>query len=250
MRLINKDCFDVFNEFPDKHFDCIIADLPYQVTKCKWDTMLPLEPLWEQYKRIIKDNGCIILFGQGIFSAKLILSNEKDYKYTIIYEKTTPTGHLNSKKMPLRSHEDILVFYKKQPTYNPQKTTGHVRKVSSANSRIKSIERASNRDKVYNNEDITKVPNYDSTERFPTSVWKIKTDKQKSKLHPTQKPLELLKRLILTYSNEGDYILDNVMGSGTTGVACKILNRNFTGIEKDTEMFDIAKNRIYTHENN
>ncbi len=146
--------------------------------------------------------------------------------------------------MPLRCHEDILIFYKKLPIYNPQKTKNHKRKVSSAISRGKSIARNNKKDKVYQNEIIEKVPNYDSTERYPLSILKFSTDKQKSTLHPTQKPVALMEYLIKTYTNENEMVLDFTMGSGTTGVACKNLNRNFIGIEKDEKYFNIAKRRI------
>lgn len=133
--LMHGNCLDKMNQIPDGSIDLILCDLPYGVTKNKWDSVIPFESLWQRYERIIKSNGAIVLFGQGLFSAKLMLSNEKLYRYSLVWEKTTPTGHLNAGKMPLRSHEDILVFYKSQPTYNPQKTFGHERKVSSAKQR-------------------------------------------------------------------------------------------------------------------
>lgn len=165
-----------------------------------------------------------------------MLSNEKWHRYNIIWEKTTPTGHLNAKKMPMRSHEDMLVFYDKLPTYNPQKTTGHVRKVSSAKHK-----RNSKKTTNYGEHDLT---SYDSTERYPKSVWKFATDKQKSALHPTQKPVALIKELINTFSNPGDLILDNCCGSGTTGVGCVETARNFICIDNDMEFFEISKERI------
>jgi len=165
-----------------------------------------------------------------------MLSNEKMHRYNIIWEKTTPTGHLNAKKMPLRSHEDMLVFYKKLPTYNPQKTTGHERKISTAHHK-----RDSKKTTNYGAHGLTA---YDSTERYPKSVWKFATDKQKTALHPTQKPLNLIKELILTFSNEGDLVLDNCVGSGTTIEACLQIKRNFIGIEKDPIIYETALNRI------
>lgn len=234
--VINDDCFNILHKLKDKSIHCILADLPYNVTKNHWDCILNLEQLWLQYERIIKDNGIIILFGQDKFSARLMLSNEKLHRYNIIWEKTTPTGHLNAKKMPMRSHEDILVFYKKLPTYNPQKTTGHQRKVSSAEHK-----RNSKKTTNYGEHGLT---SYDSTERYPKSVWKFATDKQKSKLHPTQKPLALIEELIKTYTNENDIVLDNVMGSGTTIIGCENLNRIGIGIEKNVTIFDDAYNRI------
>lgn len=237
IQLTNGDCLQEMLNIPDKSVDVILADLPYAQTRNSWDIMIPIESLWKEYKRIITDNGIIILFGQGIFSAKLILSNPRMYKYTLVWEKTTPTGHLNAKKMPLRSHEDILIFYNKLPTYNPQKTTGHVRKVSTA-----AHKRNCKETENYGKHGLT---SYDSTERYPKSVWKFATDKQKNALHSTQKPLKLIEELIKTYSNEGDMVLDNTMGSGTTGEACVNLNRNFIGIELDSTIFNVASNRIH-----
>jgi len=237
IQLINGDCLQEMQNIPDKSVNVILADLPYAQTKNSWDIMIPIESLWKEYKRIITDNGIIILFGQGIFSAKLIMSNPRMYKYNIIWEKTTPTGHLNAKKMPLRSHEDILIFYNKLPTYNPQKTTGHERKVSTA-----AHKRNCKETENYGKHGLT---SYDSTERYPKSVWKFATDKQKSALHSTQKPIKLIEEIIKTYSNEGDMVLDNTMGSGTTGEACVNLNRNFIGIELDSTIFNIASNRIH-----
>lgn len=236
LKLIKGNCLVEMLSISDKSVNVILADLPYEQTQNRWDKMIPLDLLWAQYKRVVKDNGIIILFGQGVFSAKLILSNEKMYRYTIIWEKTTPTGHLNAKRMPLRNHEDILVFYSKLPTYNPQKTTGHERKVSSS-----AHKRNCKETENYGKHELT---SYDSTERYPKSVWEFATDKQKSALHSTQKPLKLIEELIKTFSNEGDLVLDNAMGSGTTGVACFNLKRNFIGMELDPDIFQIAQNRI------
>lgn len=230
------DCLKLMKGIPDKGIDLILADLPYGVTKNKFDTIINPVLLWKQYERIIKDNGAILLFGQGIFSAKMILSNEKLYKYTLIWEKTHATGFLNAKRMPLRNHEDILVFYKKLPVYNPQKTVGHTRKVSTDHHKRNS--------KVAAHYGKYQLKSYDSTERYPKSVWKFKSDTQKTSLHPTQKPLELIKQLILTFSNPGDTVLDNVSGSGTTGIACIETNRKFILMENDPEMYEIGKKRI------
>lgn len=225
------------NDIPDGSVDCIITDLPFgQTARNKWDSVIPFEQLWKQYKRIIKDNGAIILFGNGMFTAELMMSNKKMWRYNIIWEKTQPTGFLNAKKMPLRNHEDICVFYKKPPTYNPQKTTGHVRKVSKAEHKV-SCKNTSD----YGEHGLT---TYDSTERYPKSVWKFAKDIQKSALHPTQKPVALIEELIKTYTNEGEMILDSCMGSGTTGIAALNLHRRFIGIEMDEKYFEISKNRI------
>lgn len=225
------------NDIPDKSIDCIITDPPYQQTsRNKWDVIIPFEPLWEQYKRIAKDNAAIILFANGMFTAELMLSNKQMWKYNLIWEKTQPTGFLNAKKMPLRCHEDICIFYKKLPTYNPQKTTGHVRKVSKAEHKVKCKNTTD-----YGEHGLT---TYDSIERYPRSVWKFAKDVQKSALHPTQKPIALLEELIKTYTNENDLVLDSCMGSGTCGIAAKKLGRKFIGIEKEPQYFEISKKRI------
>lgn len=235
-KLMFGDCLELMDYIYDESIDLILCDLPYGITKNKWDSVIDLQKLWQHYERIIKQNGAIILFGQDKFSAKLMLSNEKLHRYNLIWEKTTPTGHLNAKKMPMRSHEDILVFYKQLPTYNPQKTTGHERKVSTANHK-----RNSKKTTNYGEHGLT---TYDSTERYPKSVWKFATDKQKSALHPTQKPLKLIEEIIKTYSNEGDLVLDNCAGSGTTGIACIETSRNFILIEKEKDMIEVIKKRV------
>ena len=235
--LWNGDCISLMDNIDDKSIDCIITDLPYQQTsRNKWDVIIPFELLWKQYKRIVKDSAAIILFGNGMFTADLMTSNRDMWRYNLIWEKTQPTGFLNARKMPLRNHEDICVFYKKLPTYNPQKTTGHIRKVSKAEHKI-----GCKNTTDYGEHGLT---TYDSTERYPKSVWKFAKDVQKSALHPTQKPLGLLEELIKTYTNENDLILDSCMGSGTTGLACKNLNRRFIGIEKEEKYFKITKERI------
>lgn len=230
------DCLVVMKLIDDATIDLILCDLPYGVTKNKWDSVIDLKKLWSEYERVIKTNGAIVLFGQDKFSATLMLSNAKLHRYNLIWEKTTPTGHLNAKRMPLRSHEDIMVFYKKLPTYNPQKTTGHERKVSTAKHK-----RSSKKTTNYGEHGLT---TYDSTERYPKSVLTFATDKQKAALHPTQKPLALMEYLIATYSNEGETVLDNCAGSGTTGLAAKNLNRNYIMIENDETNYKICIERV------
>lgn len=223
----------------DKSIDMICTDLPYGVTsRNKWDSVIPFDKLWTQYNRIIKDRGAIILFGSGMFTADLMQSNKKMWRYNLIWEKTQPTGFLNAKKMPLRSHEDICVFYKKPPTYNPQKTTGHKRKVSKAEHKISCKETTD-----YGKHGLS---SYDSTERYPKSIWTFAKDSQKSALHPTQKSVALIEELIKTYSNEGDLILDSCAGSGTLGVAAINTGRNFICIEKDFDIYCVARERIAT----
>ena len=249
-RLYNDDCIIRMDKLIAKGVvvDAIITDIPYGTTACKWDNVIPFDEMWERVNKLIKPNGAIVLFGSEPFSSALRMSNIKNYKYDWIWEKPTATGHLNAKKQPMRAYETISVFYKKQTTYNPQKTQGHERKVSSAKSRGKSIERGKGKDKVYNDEMVNKVTDYNSTERYPRNVIKFSTDKQKSKLHPTQKPVALMEYLIKTYTNENDLVLDFTMGSGTTGVACKNLKRRFIGIELDENYFKIAKQRIKNEE--
>lgn len=247
-QIYNMDCIEGMKLIDDKSIDMIFTDLPYGVTaQNKWDIVIPFESLWEQFERIIKDNDVILLFGQDKFSAKLMLSNEKLHRYNIIWKKTTPTGFLNANRMPLRTHEDIMVFYKSLPTYNPQKTTGHKRKVSTAEHKRNST--------VTNDYGIHGLTTYDSTERFPTSVWEFPTDKQKSAIHSTQKPVDLCRYAIRTYSNEGDLILDCCCGSGSILLASKLENRNYIGFDngfcdkKNSEYFgkswaEITKERI------
>ena len=242
MNLMHGDCLELMKEIPDNSVDLILADLPYGTTQCKWDSIIPFEPMWKQLNRIIKDNGAICLFGSEPFSSVLRLSNIKNYKYDWYWNKTTPTGFLNAKKQPLRRVETISVFYGKQPTYNPQKTYDHKRKVSTSKHKLNSKET-----EIYKEHKLT---NYDSTERYPTQVLEFKSDKQKSALHPTQKPVELLEYLIKTYTTENETVLDFTMGSGSTGVACVNTNRNFRGIELDDTYFEIAKKRIEDAKNN
>lgn len=237
-KILHGDCLELMKNIPDESIDMVFCDLPYGSTRNRWDVIIDPDKLWEQYWRIAKPNAAILLFGQDKFSAKMMLS-DPNHRYNIIWEKTSPTGHLNAKKMPLRSHEDIMVFYKKLPTYNPQKTIGHKRKVSTS-----SHKRNSKKTTNYGEHGLT---SYDSTERYPKSVWKFATDKQKSALHPTQKPIALIEEGIKTFSNEGDVILDNCSGSGTTGISCINTARKFILIEKDFGIFNTGAERIKNH---
>ena len=231
MELLNGDCLELMKNIPDKSIDMILCDLPYGTTHNKWDTVIPFDKLWAQYKRIIKDNGAILLFSQMPFGASLIMSNPKMFRYEWIWEKNCPVGFLNAKKMPLRKHENILVFYKHLPTYNPQgliKLDEPIQEEGSANRNGKNYGVA---DKSF----IRTHKNY------PTDIITFSKD---SGYHPTQKPVDLLEYLIKTYTNEGDLVLDNCMGSGSTGVACVNTNRDFIGMELDEEYFKIACERI------
>ena len=236
VNLYSGDCLELMKDISSGSVDLILTDPPYGTTNCRWDTIIPFDPMWEQLKRIIKPNGAICLFGGEPFSSALRMSNIKNFKYDWYWQKSTPTGFLNAKKQPLRNIETISVFYSKQPIYNPQKTHGHKRKVSLAKHK-QNCKKA----EEYNDYDLA---SYDSTERYPTQILRFKTDRQKSALHPTQKPVDLLEYLIRTYTNEGETVLDFAMGSGSTGVACVNTNRNFIGIELDEGYFQIAKQRI------
>lgn len=233
--IILGDCLEVMKSINDKSIDLIFADLPYGTTNNHWDSLIDLDKLWSEYERIIKDNGVILLFAQSPFDKILACSNLKLYRYEWIIEKTKATGHLNAKKMPMKAHENILVFYKKTPTYNPQKTEGH----KPVNSYTKHTTDGSNYGKT-----TLGISGGGNTDRYPRDVIKFKWDTQKSSLHPTQKPLELCEYFIKTYSNEGDLILDNCAGSGSTLIAAKNLNRNFIGIEKEIKYVEIIKKRL------
>jgi len=242
MMEINKtyfgDCLEIMDQIPKASVDMILCDLPYGTTKCKWDSVINLKELWKYYERIIKDNGVIVLTAQTPFDKVLGASNLSLLKYEWIWEKTQATGHLNAKKMPMKAHENVLVFYKNLPTYNPQKTFGH----KPINSYTKYIETQNNTE-LYGKMK-KEIKGGGETDRYPRSVLLFPSDKQKNYLHPTQKPLALMEYLIKTYTNEGDLVLDNCAGSGTTGLAAKNLNRNFIMIEKEIEFYEICLQRV------
>lgn len=234
IQLHHGDCFDVLPSLDDGSVDLVLADLPYGTTQCAWDTELSLPELWKHYRRICR--GAVVLFAQTPFDKVLGASNIRSLRYEWIWEKTHPTGHLNAKKMPMKAHENVLVFYDKLPTYNPIKTSGHVRKTATKRADLTP---------VYGAQNFDALP-YDSTERYPRSVITFPSDKQRSNLHPTQKPLALCDYFVRTYTNAGDTVLDNCMGSGTTGVAAVQAARRFIGIERDPIYFDTAERRIST----
>ena len=217
----------------DKSIDMILCDLPYGRTACKWDNVIPFSELWEQYERIIKNNGAIIVFGNNPFSSALIASNYKLYRYDWIIEKTHATGHLNAKKMPMKAHEYAHVFYKKLPYYSPQLTHEHIRKIATKHN---------DKSEVYGKQSGIQI--YDSSDRYPRSIITFKWDKQKSTLHPTQKPVALCEYFIKSYTKEGELVLDNCIGSGTTAVAAINTNRKYLGFELDGKYYDIACERI------
>ena len=226
------NCLEVMKDIDNNSVDVILCDLPYGVTRNKWDCIIPIELLWKEYKRVLKEKGIIILTATQPFASRLIMSNLEMFRYDLIWEKPLATGFLNANRMPLRNHESILVFYNSLPIYNPQKTEGKpykmVRRSDSTDyGEVKNLHQETN--------------NVDG-KRFPKSVIKFSSDKEK--LHPTQKPLALFEYLILTYSEKNALVLDNCMGSGTTAVACLNLNRNFIGIELEQRYVDICNKRI------
>lgn len=257
--LYRSDCLDVLATIPDKSIDMILCDLPYEVLHknnphAQWDRKIPFDKLWEQYNRIIKDNGAIVLFAQGMFTAELMMSNPKMWRYNLVWDKCRVTGFLNANRMPMRCHEDICVFYKSLPTYNPQFEIGN----QPNHSRGTGVHKETNNcygkyksGRTYDyDKQIKKVAPTHPNEKFPKSIISIKKEHETKVYHPTQKPVALLEYLIKTYSNEGDTILDNTMGSGSTMVACVNTKRNGIGIELNEEYYNIAKQRIENEINN
>jgi DNA modification methylase len=239
IKLLQGDCLEKMKDIPDGSIDLVLADPPYQVSSCHWDAVIPFKPMWKQLKRIIKKKGVICLFGAQPFTSMLIMSNLEMFKYVWIWEKSRPTGFPNAHKQPLRNCEDIAVFYNKQPLYNPQGLT-------KLRTQLSHKRRESPRDCVYSGvkDGSLCVHYYQEHTKFPVQVL-LKMNVPGGKVyHPTQKPVPLMSYLIKTYTNEGATVLDFCMGSGTTGVSCKNLNRNFIGIEKDPSIFEIAKRRI------
>jgi site-specific DNA-methyltransferase (adenine-specific) len=229
------DCLEIMPRIHTKSIDMILCDLPYGTTHNEWDQRINSSLLWEQYSRIIKDSGCIALFSQSPFDKILACSNLDLYRYEWILEKTKATGHLNAKKMPMKAHENVLIFYKKLPVYNPQKTTGH----EPVHTYIKHTGDGSNYGKTKSG-----ISGGGSTERYPRDVLKFKWDTQEVALHPQQKPIAACKYFIETYTNTNYVVLDNCMGSGTTGITCNALKRNFIGIEKNIHIFNLAEKRL------
>jgi site-specific DNA-methyltransferase (adenine-specific) len=236
-KIYNEDCFNVMPDIDDKSIDMILCDLPYGTTACSWDTIIPFEPLWKQYKRIIKDNGAIVLTASQPFTSKLIMSNLEMFRYEWIWEKNLGTGYPTAKKRPIKVHENVLIFSKKQTVYNPQKTTDHKRKTALARHKNK-CKPTEIYGKCNNNKD------YDSTERYPRSVQFINKVLQKDYVHTTQKPVALFEYFIRTYTNEGDTVLDNCAGSFTTAVACIRTNRNWICVEKEKKNCAVGAERI------
>lgn len=240
--LMQGDCLDRMKEIPDSSVDMILCDLPYGTTACKWDTVIPFEPLWEQYKRIVKSNAAIVLTASQPFTSVLGVSNLTCLRYSWVWEKSRPTDFLNAKRKPLKGFEDILVFYQKYSKYNPQGVVPIDKLVK--NTGTKGIGRGAkkaNDDHSFHGS-VTIDTYRQTVTGYPRGIIRFAQDSESH--HPTQKPVALMEYLIKTYTNDGETVLDNTMGSGTTGVACSNLNRKFIGIEMDTGYFDIAKQRI------
>ena len=233
------DCLELMKEISDKSIDMILCDLPYAVTQNKLDVRIPFEAIWLEYNRIIKDNGCIALFGQGLFYIDLVNSNRKMFRYDLVWDKVLTSGFLNANRIPLRQHEQIAIFYKKQPTYNPQFTQG-----KPLHSKGKSYKNKELKNQNYGKFNYTEDVRAGSTDKYPTSIVRFSKVHPSRALHPTEKSVDCLEWLIKTYTNKNETVLDNCMGSGSTGVACVNTNRNFIGIELDEKYFNIAKERI------
>lgn len=235
-KLFQGDCLEIMKDIEDGSIDMILADLPYGRTTNRWDSILPFDSLWEQYKRIAKRTAPIVLFADGLFMADLMNSNRKDWRYNLVWDKVLPSGFLNANRMPLRGHEELCVFYKSPPIYNPQKIKGNLN-----HSKGKSKKNANN-----NYGEFGFVDNMEllGDMKHPTSIMRFSKPHPSVSLHPTEKPVSLLETLIKTYTNESDIVLDNCMGSGSTGVAAINTGRRFVGIELDESFFEIAETRI------
>ena len=240
--ILQGDCLELMMDIKEKSIDMILADLPYGTTACKWDTIIPFDKLWEQYERIIKPNGAIVLTASQPFTSALVMSNPKLFKYEWIWEKSKASNFLLAKKQPLKAHENILVFANGTPKYYPQKTQG------------KPYYRGGVKEKHDNPEVSNNIPNYHSHirksedgMRLPRTVQYFTTAEFDGKFHPTQKPIALFEYLIKTYTNENDLVLDNTAGSGTTAIACLNTNRHFIVMEQDQKYYEIMCNRIEKH---
>lgn len=232
--IINADCLEAMKDIPDGSVDAIITDLPYGTTRNQWDSVIPLDKLWAEYLRITKPNAAIVLFSQQPFTSVLVMSNPQMFRYEWIWQKEMGTGFLNAKKMPLKDHENVMVFYRDLPTYNPQMKQGEPY-------RCKNGALSNN----YGHRE--QVETINNGERYPTTI--IKYGRDKDKFHPTQKPVDLLRYLVRTYTNEGETVLDSCCGSGTTAIAAIREKRNFICIEKSEEYYNIAQKRIETELN-
>lgn len=242
-KILKGDCLELMKDIPDASIDMILCDLPYGTTACKWDTIIPFDKLWEQYKRIIKDNGAIVLTASQPFTSALIMSNPKLFKYSWIYQKSKATNFLNAKKNPLKYHEDVLIFGNGNVTYKPQMVIGKPYKKTHRNDNKEDCAYGKSTRKngdIFINHGV----------RYPSSIIpKISNPSGRGQLHPTQKPTELMEYLIKTYTNENETVLDNCAGSFTTAIACINTNRNYICMEQDDKYFEIGKQRIENHNN-
>lgn len=236
MKLLHGDCLELMKDIPDGSVDMVLCDLPYGMTRNSWDVRIHFEPLWEQYRRVCKENAAICLFAQMPFAAELVMSNRKMYRYEWILKKSNPSGFLNAKRMPLKGHDAVQVFYRRQPIYNPQMRAGYPK------IKARKMGRCSHNYGKYSGEHIY----HSDGQRYPDGFieWSMHIGGSDRGLHPTQKPVSICEYLIRTYTNEGDTVLDNCMGSGSTGVACINTGRDFIGIELDPGYFEAAKHRI------
>ena len=239
VQLYKGDCLEVMKSFSDRSVDMVLCDLPYGVTQNESDKPLDLTALWAQYKRIVKPNGCIALFAQGKFYIELVQSNLQMFRYDLVWDKELSTGFLNARRMPLRQHEQIAIFYEKLPVYHPQFTEG--KPLHSKGQRYAEKEPVNRNYGKFHAMDDGRAG---ETQKYPTSILRFPKPHPSVACHRTEKPVSLLEYLIKTYTNEGDVVLDNCMGSGSTGVAARNINRNFIGIELNEEYFEIARKRI------
>ena len=240
-KLYNMDCMEGMQQIPDKSIDMILCDLPYGTTACKWDSVIPFEPLWGQYERIIKDNGAIVLFGSEPFSSLLRTSNIKMYRHEWIWYKDKSGNFMNCKFEPMKVHENIMIFGKKKGTYNP------IMELRNEKNKRNNKPRTNTSNIIHTQEFYTEKSRGNSDYKYPTSIKYFNS--VRNGLHPTQKPVDLCEYLIKTYTNEGELVLDNCIGSGTTAIACINTNRNFIGFELDTGYFNLANERIANHFN-
>lgn len=235
-KVYNEDCLEGMNKIPDKSIDMILCDLPYGTTACKWDVIIPFEPLWKQYERVIKDNGAIVLTAREPFTSALVMSNVKNYKHKWVWNKKQSGSFQNAKYMPLQIEEDVIVFSKGKVNYYPLMVQGKMRKKGGS-----TVNRAFGKS-------LENMPAYYSDTYFPVNILEIANCSKKSEnVHATQKPVALFEYLIKTYTNEGEIVLDNCMGSGTTAIACININRNYIGFEKEEKYYQIIQDRIKNH---
>ena len=244
--VVMDDCLEVMKLVPDASVDMVLCDLPYGTTACKWDSVIPFDALWAEYRRVTKPNAAIVLFGSQPFTAALGASNLGWLKYSWVWEKARPTDFLQAKHKPLKGFEDVLVFYGSRPTYNPQGTTAIDRSVKNTGTKARGRQGKKGNDDQTFHAAVSGADENDcykqSVTGYPRGIVKFAQDS--NALHPTQKPVALMEYLIRTYTNEGDVVLDNTMGSGTTGVACANTGRKFIGIEREPKYYEIAKARI------